>query len=367
MSDVVLGFGAMRLPLRDENDNTSIDMEQMKDMVDCFMDKGFDYFDTSFVYHSESSENALKHALVERYPRSSFRIADKIPTWRLTSPDDNRKLVDIMLERLGVDYFDVLLIHNINPVFMETAEECGCFEFLAEMKERGIARKVGISFHGKADLLEEVLNQYSDIIDVVQIQLNFMDWKDQTIQSAKCHRVCMKYKKEIIVMEPLKGGTLFRLPEEIKNQFSDDIAGLALRFAGSQNNISTVLSGMGSLDEVKENCDTFTDFERITSEERRYLMRLSGQLRDSFAIKCNSCGYCVNECEEDIAIPDFFNLYNSQKIHSLVATESLYNVTATHHAPASACNECGKCTEVCTQSLDIPLLLKDVVEMFENE
>lgn len=371
MTQVILGFGAMRLPQTDENNPASIEMEEFKQMVDYYMEQGFDYFDTSYAYHGEKSEEALKKALVERYPRESFRICDKIPTWLLTGKQDNEKLVNIMLERLGITYFDVLLIHNINEALFETAKQNSTFEFLKELKEKGIAKKVGISYHDKADLLEEVLEKYGDIIDVVQIQLNYLDWKDQRIQSSKCHRVCLKYDKEIIVMEPIKGGTLVNVADTVKEQFRqhDDktsIARWALRFAGSQQNVSIVLSGMGSMEQMKENCETFKNFEKINSEERRFLMKMAREIRKTTAIDCSFCGYCVKDCEANIPIPDYFNLYNSEKIYSLEANHAIYGTTAVTYNPASACTECGKCSEICTQQLDVPSLLKDVAALFEN-
>ena len=254
---VQLGFGAMRLPQKDKNNPSSIDMEEFTKMVDYYMQQGFNYFDTSYAYHNEKSENAIKEALVKRYPRNSYQIADKIPTWLLQKEEDNERLVNIMLERLGIDYFDVLLIHNINKVFINLAEKTNSFEYLKKAKEENKAKKVGISFHDKADLLEEILEKYSDIIDVVQIQLNYLDWLDQRVQSQKCHEVCLKYGVDIIVMEPIKGGTLVNVADNIKEKFKkyDDtynIAQWALRFPASQENIKVVLSGMGNMTQMQE-------------------------------------------------------------------------------------------------------------------
>lgn len=370
MNDVILGFGAMRLPLIDENNPASIEMEEFKEMVDYYMEQGFDYFDTSYAYHDEKSENALKKVLVERYPRESFRIADKIPTWLLTNETDNERLLDIILERLGVNYLDVLLIHNINRVFINVAETSKSFEFLKKAKDEGKALKVGFSFHDKVDLLEEVLEKYSDIIDVVQLQLNYLDWNDQRIQSKKCHDLCVKYGIEIVVMEPIKGGTLVNVADSVKQQFSDysetSMAEWALRFAGSQENVSVVLSGMGALSQMEENCKTFKDFKEITKDEHRFLMKMAREIKKTTAIDCSYCNYCVKECEANIPIPDFFNLYNSEKIYSLESNHALYGTTSITYAPASACTECGTCVDFCTQQLDIPELLKDVADLFEQ-
>ncbi len=369
MSDTILGFGAMRLPQTDANDPTTIDMDEFTKMVDYYMEQGFNYFDTSYAYHDEKSENALKKALVERYPRESYRIADKIPTWMLTKESDNEDLVNVMLDRLGIDYFDVLLIHNINKVFVNVAESAKSFEYIKKAKEEGKALKIGFSFHDKADVLENVLEKYSDIIDIVQIQLNFMDWHDQRIQSQKCHKVCKKYGVEVIVMEPVKGGTLVNIDDSVKKQFEEysdtTIPEWSLRFAGSQENVSVVLSGMNSLTQMKENCETFKDFKSIDKDEHRFLMKMAREIKKTLAIDCSFCNYCVKECEMGIPIPDLFNLYNSEKLHSLVANHANYGTITATAAPASACTQCGSCVDICTQQLDIPELLVDVADLFE--
>ena len=254
--------------------------------------------------------------------------------------------------------------------FNDTAESCNTFEYIKKLKDEGKAKKIGFSFHDKAELLEEVLEKYSDIIDVVQIQLNYMDWNDQRVQSKKCHKVCAKYGVEIIVMEPIKGGTLVNVADNVKEMFKEysdvTIPEWALRFAGTQENVSVVLSGMGSLEQMKENCQTFKDFEPITRDEHRFLMKMAREIKKTLAIDCSYCGYCVKECEENIPIPDFFNLYNGEKLYSLVANYANYSTISQTKAPASACTQCRSCIDICTQQLDIPELLIDVAELFEN-
>ncbi|WP_407376612.1 aldo/keto reductase [Methanobrevibacter sp.] len=370
MENTILGFGAMRLPQTDANNPASVKMEETQQMVDYYMEHGFDYFDTSYAYHGETSEDVLKKTLVERYPRESYRIADKIPTWLLTHEKDNERLVDVMLERLGIEYFDVLLIHNINASFINLAESANSFEYIKKAKDEGKALKVGISYHDKADLLDEVLDKYSDIIDVVQLQINFMDWLDGRVQSKKCHEVCVKYGVEVIVMEPVKGGSLVNVSDNVKKAFKDysdkSIVDWSLRFAASHENISVVLSGMSSLEQMKENCETFKDFEEITHDDYRFLMKMAREIKKTLAIDCSYCGYCVKECEMGIPIPDLFNLYNGEKLHSLQANYGNYGTITAANAPASACTQCGTCIDFCTQKLDIPELLKDVANLFEN-
>ncbi|WP_458404865.1 aldo/keto reductase [Methanobrevibacter sp.] len=368
MKDAILGFGAMRLPLVDENNPESIDMEEFTKMVDYYMEQGFNYFDTSYAYHNEKSEGAIKKVLVDRYPRESYQIANKIPTWLLQKEEDNDKLVDIMLERLGIEYFDVLLIHNINQALLPKAENAKSFEYIKKVKEEGKALKIGISFHEKAELFEEILEKYSEVIDVALIQLNYMDWNDQRIQSKKIHELCVKYNIEIQVMEPIKGGTLVNVVDSVKEQFNDysdtSIAEWALRFAGSQENVTVVLSGMSSLEQMKENCETFRNFEKITKEDHKFLMKMAREIKKTLAIDCSFCNYCLKDCEAGIQIPDVFNLYNSEKLYHLQSNVDLYNTCARVYAPASACTECGNCLELCTQQLDIPNLLKDVAKLF---
>lgn len=370
MKETILGFGAMRLPQTNQNDPKSVKIEETTQMIDYYMEQGFNYFDTSYAYHDETSENILKKTLIERYPRKSYKIADKIPTWLLTKKEDNEKYIDIMLERLGIQYFDVLLIHNINQAFLNIAENNKSFEYIKKAKKEGKALKIGISYHDKADLLDEILEKYRDIIDIVQIQLNYMDWKDQRVQSQKCHQVCVKHGVEIIVMEPVKGGTLVNIPDNIKEKFKNysnkSIVDWALTFAASQENISIVLSGMNSLKQVKENCNTFKNLEKITPQDYKFLMKMAREIKKTLAINCSYCGYCVKECEQNIPIPDFFNLYNSEKLHSLEANFANYMTTADANAPASACTECGTCIDYCTQKLNIPDLLSDVANLFEE-
>ena len=202
--DVMFGFGAMRLDLEDENDPSSIKQEEFNDMVDHYMNQGFNYFDTSYAYHNGVSEVALREGLVKRYPRESFKIADKMPTWALTCEEDNEKFEKIMLERLGIDYFDIFLIHNINESFLKLAENAKTFDYIQKMKDEGRAKKIGISYHDKSDLLEEILKKYGDILDVVQLQLNYLDWESNLTESRKNYEVCEKYGLEVIVMEPIR-------------------------------------------------------------------------------------------------------------------------------------------------------------------
>ncbi len=366
------GFGCMRLPLTDENDPTSINQELFNEMVDIYMEKGFNYFDTSYAYHNGTSEIAIKKAVVERYPRESFKICDKMPTWALTSKDDNEKFVNEMLERLGIDYFDVFFIHNINVPWLELAEKSNTFEYVKKMKEEGTAKKIGISFHDNAKLLEKVLKKYSDILDIVQLELNYLDWEDPSIEAHKCYDLCVKYGLDVYVMEPLKGGVIVNPSQEIKDEFKNynsekSIASFALRFCASLDNVKMVLSGMNKMEDLMDNCDTYENFKVITDDEKEFLSKMANKLYETLAVPCSECGYCIKECPSLIPIPKYFNIYNASKNQPESNIYRLYyDKLADEEVPADDCTYCGTCLDYCTQKIDIPEELENVCKHFEN-
>ena len=366
------GFGCMRLPVTDKNDPTSIDQELFTQMVDIYMEKGFNYFDTSYAYHNGVSETAIRKAVVERYPRESFKICDKLPTWALTSESDNEKFVNEMLERLGIDYFDVFFIHNINTPWFKLAETHNSFEYVKKMKENGIAKKIGFSFHDNAELLEKVLDKYGDDLDVVQLELNYLDWEDPSIESHKCYDLCVKHGLDVYVMEPLKGGVIVNPNDEIKNDFKEfnsdkSIASFALRFCASLEHVKIVLSGMSKMDDMLDNCSTFENFEVLTQEESDFLERMALKLKDNVAVSCSECGYCVDACPEMIPIPEYFNLYNTSKNQPESDIYRLYyDKLADEKVSAEECTYCGTCLDFCTQKIDIPEELEKVCEHFQE-
>ena len=312
------GFGCMRLPTTDDNDPTSVNQELFTQMVDLYMEKGFNFFDTSYAYHDGTSETAIRKALVERYPRESFEICDKMPTWLLTNEKDNDKFVNEMLERLGITYFDVFLVHNINTPWLKNAINANTFEYVKKMKEDGIARKIGFSFHEKADLLKEFLEEYGDMFDVVLLELNYLDWEDSSIEAHKCYDLCVEYGLDVYVMEPLKGGVIVNPPEDIKNDFKEfnpdkSIASLAIRFCASLDNVKIVLSGMNKMEDLIDNCDTYENFKPIDKTEEEFLEKMAQKLASKLAVACSECGYCVDSCPEMIPIPEYLSLYNTSK------------------------------------------------------
>lgn len=366
------GFGCMRLPKTDENDPSKVDQELFNRMVDIYMEKGFNYFDTSYAYHNGASEIAIRKAVVERYPRESFKICDKMPTWALTSPEDNDKFVNEMLERLGIDYFDVFFIHNINVPWYKLAKDNNAFEYVKKMKDEGIAKQIGFSFHEKAELLKEVLDEYGDMLDIVQLELNYLDWEDPSIEAHKCYDLCVQHGLDVYVMEPLKGGVIVNPSDEIKNDFKHfnpdkSIASFAIRFCASLEHVKMVLSGMSNMEDLLDNCDTYENFEVLADEEYEFLEKMAKKLKDNVAVACSECGYCVDACPEMIPIPEYFHLYNTSKNQPESNIYKLYfDKLADERVPADECSYCGTCIDYCTQKIDIPEVLEEVCKHFEN-
>ncbi|WP_407424875.1 aldo/keto reductase [Methanobrevibacter sp.] len=366
------GFGCMRLPLTDENNPTSVDQELFNQMVDKYMEKGFNYFDTSYAYHGGVSEAAIRKGVVERYPRESYQICDKMPTWALTSKEDNDKFVNEMLERLGIDYFDVFFVHNINVPWLRLAEEHDAFGYIKKMKDDGVAHKIGFSFHDDSKLLKEVLDKYGDILDIVQLELNYLDWEDPAIEARKCYELCVEYGLDVYVMEPLKGGVIVNLPDEIKDDFKKfnpekSIASFAIRFCASLDSVKMVLSGMSKMSDLDDNIDTYENFEPLSDAESEFLGKMALKLSESLAVPCSECGYCIDACPEMIPIPEYFNLYNTSKNQPESNIYRLYyDKLCDEKVPASECTYCENCVEHCTQKIDIPEELENVCEHFEE-
>ena len=366
------GFGCMRLPLTDKEDQTSINQELFNEMVKKKKKKGFNYFDTSYAYHNGESEIAIRKAVVERYPRQSFKICDKMPTWALTSEEDNDKFVGEMLERLGIDYFDVFFVHNINIPWYKLAENAKTFEYVKKMKENGIAKKIGFSFHDNSKLLKEVLDKYGDFLDIVQLELNYLDWEDPVIEARKCYDLCVEYGLDVYVMEPLKGGVIVNPPKEIENDFKEfnpdkSIASFALRFCASLEHVKIVLSGMSNMNDLLDNCNTFENFEKLTSKEYDFLEKMADKLNSKLAVQCSECGYCIDACPEMIPIQEYFTLYNKSKSQpESNIYRNYFDKLADEKIPADKCTSCETCLDYCTQQINIPKALKKVCEHFED-
>lgn len=367
LSNSKLGFGLMRLP---KDEDGQIDIDQVKHMVDAYMKAGFHYFDTAYVYGG--SEAAMKAALVDRYPRDAYTIADKLPAWKLNSEADVARIFQKSLDTCGVDYFDFYLLHSVEKKHYPTYEKYHCFEFVQEMKKQGKIKYIGFSFHDTADFLDKVLTEHPEI-DFVQLQLNYLDWNNGVIQSRQNYEVARKHHKPIVVMEPVKGGTLASFPEEIEKIYYDyapdkSIASWALRYIASKEGVMTILSGMSNEEQMNDNLKTMSDFQPLSQEEDALVQKVVAQVLSYPTIPCTACRYCVPGCPMNIQIPDLFTAYNSAKTYG---TSSRYNTYYKDHTggdfnPASACVECGQCEGVCPQHLQIISLLKDVAAEFEE-
>lgn len=366
-----LGFGAMRLP----SSGGKIDIEAVKRMVDLYMSSGLNYFDTSIVYHGGKSETALKEALVERYPRESFTLADKLPAWEMHCREDVERLFNKELENLGTDYLDYLLLHSI--------EEGGnynnyikydCFEFGKRMVREGKAKHFGFSFHGSPELLEKIVDEHPEA-EFVQIQLNYADWDNPVVQSGRLYEILHKRNIPMIIMEPVKGGSLANMPEDqaqiLLNEEPDrSLASWALRYVASLPGVMTVLSGMSDEEQMKDNLATFTDFKPLTEHEKEVIQVLVAKMHDVPTIGCTSCRYCTDGCPAHISIPDIIRCINT----TIMYPDDKFRVNCYYgdiihlegNGKASDCYKCGKCENVCPQHLPIRELMDRAAERFDS-
>jgi predicted aldo/keto reductase-like oxidoreductase len=369
-----LGFGFMRLPLLPGGDPTRIDTDQVNKMVDIFMENGFTYFDTGYPYHGGASEKALCECVVKRYPRTSFTIADKLPTFAAVPPEKYESIFSEQLERLGTDYIDYYLLHNPRggkPY--DVAEEGHAFEFIAGKKAEGKVKHIGMSLHDSPEFLDAVLTKHPEI-EFVQLQLNYIDWNSQGIRTRECCEVCRKHGKPVIAMEPVKGGTLTDLPDEAANilkaaDSSASFASWAIRFAAGQQDVMMVLSGMSDLSQVRDNVSYMKDFKPLTEEETDAVLRVTDIINRSITIPCTACSYCTKDCPKQIPIPRYFALYNAEMQDSKRAWKSqgdYYNSIASRSSRASECIKCGKCESLCPQHIKIREWLIKVANTFES-
>ena len=351
------GFGAMRLPLIDSQDKSSIDMEELKKMVDEFMAAGFTYFDTAFPYHEQLSENALKEALVDRYDRDSYIFADKMPTVLVKSGDEYPMYFNKQLEKTGVGYFDYYLMHNMGRDRYFNTDKWGGFDFARRMKEEGKIKKFGFSFHDDAEMLDQILTEHPEV-DFVQLQINYLDWDNKIIQSRACYETARKYNKPIVVMEPVKGGTLASLPKEAASllyEYAPDVlpVSYALRFAASLPGVFMVLSGMSSLEQVKDNIRIMDNPAPLNEGEKELLSKIVDIINSKTVIPCTSCGYCMEVCPKNINIPGLFGLYNNYCINNNFSNMD-HGRLVMGRGSASDCIKCHRCEKNCPQHIKIP-------------
>ena len=363
-----LGFGLMRLPkVEGTND---IDVEHTKKMVDAFIEAGGKYFDTAYVY--EGSEEATKAALCERYPRESYYLANKLNAsdFACKSEEEAKNEIHVSLERTGAEYFDFYLVHGIDETNKEKYEKYGIWEYVRQLKEEGLIRHYGFSFHDSPELLEELLTEHPDA-EFVQLQINYSDWEDHLIASRRCYEIATQHGKPVVVMEPVKGGALADPPQKVKDilqQANPDAspASWAIRFAASLPNVMMVLSGMSNLEQMEDNLKFMRDFQPLSEEEQQVVKAAREALLQFDRIACTGCHYCTPGCPMEIHIPEIFAVMNVYKMYGDLNEARRDYGWRPKGAKASECVQCGQCEDACPQHLPIISLLEEVVETLEN-
>ncbi|MBE6993233.1 MAG: 4Fe-4S dicluster domain-containing protein [Ruminococcaceae bacterium] len=362
-----LGFGLMRLPQKDG----VIDVEQVKKMADHFMAKGFTYFDTAYVYGGGASELAAKEAIVQRFPRESFQLADKLPVIDIKKEEDMEAFVQTSLERTGAGYFDFYLLHAMNAAKVEICDKFNAWDFMKQLKERGIAKHIGFSFHDKPEVLEDILSKHPEL-EFVQLQINYADWDSENVQSRRCYEVARKYNKPITVMEPVKGGSLVTMTPEVRETFKAanpdaSVASWAVRFVASLPGLITVLSGMSDYDQMVDNTSYMEHFQPLSDEEYKTIDKVVGILRSVPTIPCTACKYCVDGCPMQINIPSIFSAYNTLLVYGNErGAKSSYKMATNDRGLASACVHCLQCEAQCPQQINITERLHEIAGILEE-
>ncbi|MDO5153516.1 MAG: aldo/keto reductase [Eubacteriales bacterium] len=362
------GFGCMRLPMKDG----AVDKSEMCRMVDTFLENGFNYFDTAHGYLGGKSETALRDCLTSRYPRDRYILTNKLTNFFFKKQEDIRPFFESQFAACGVDYFDIYLMHAQGADNFAYFKKCRAYETALEMMAEGKFRHFGISFHDRAEVLEQILTEYPQI-EVVQIQFNYVDYDDPAVESRKCYEVCRKFGKPVIVMEPVKGGNLVNLPENAKAVFEElqggSPASYAIRFAAGFEGIRMVLSGMSNMAQMEDNVSFMKDFRPLSDRELAAVRRVQEIFQSMNLIPCTSCRYCVAGCPKQISIPDLFAVMNTKQIYHDWNADYYYNVVHTGggKGKASECIKCGRCEKACPQHLQIRELLETVANEFEKK
>ena len=341
------GFGAMRLPMIGDK----VDIPQTTKMVDTFMARGFNYFDTAHGYINGQSETALKECLTSRYPRDSYILTNKLSGYLFETKEQILPMFQQQLDACGVEYFDFFLMHALSDKGHKRFLELGCYDIAQELKAAGKVRHVGISFHDTAEVLDKILTDRPEI-EVVQIQYNYVDYEDPNVQSRACYEVCRKHGKPVIVMEPVKGGSLVNLPQKALDLMTDTPASYAIRFAADPEGMMMVLSGMSNQEQMEDNLRFMENFQHLSAEELELIDKVRTIYQGQHRIPCTACRYCEAGCPAGIPIPDLFSAFNEFRQEKREDISIL--------AQAANCLECGKCESVCPQHLHIPELMKDL-------
>lgn len=362
----LLGLGTMRLPCKTSlkrEKNPLIDYKKGQELVDIAYKNGVNYYDTAYMYHVGKSEKFIGTAL-RKYPRDSYFLADKLPIWMCPKKSDMEKIFKKQLDRTGADYFDFYLLHSLKKDSFERCEKFGAYDFLTEMKKQGKIKNIGFSFHGSVDDLREIVAAHK--WDFAQIQMNYLDWKNQDAETQ--YDILTKAGIPVIVMEPVRGGKLADLPDEVeemfkKNEPDKSVASWAIRFVASHSNVITILSGMNSVEQLNDNLSTLTDFKEFSEKEFKICENAAAILNKNDVIPCTGCDYCA-DCPKEVKISSIFSAYNKVKTGELTKEEgkTLYNKIDVN---ASECIRCCKCSDHCPQAIDIPDKIKEVNSFFE--
>ncbi len=363
-----LGFGCMRLPMKP----LGVDYNEFSRMADAFVDAGFNYFDTAHGYIMGMSETAIRDCVSKRIDRSRFLLANKLTDSYFNAQKDIRPFIEKQLKLCGVDYFDFYLMHAQNAKNYKKYTQCEAYETAYGFKKDGLIRHFGLSFHDKADVLDMILTEHPEV-EFVQIQFNYLDYNDEGVESRKCYDVCAKHNKPVVVMEPVKGGSLVKLPKEADKVLRDlhggSNASYAIRFAASFPQMNMVLSGMSDMAQMEDNIAAMRDFKPISEAENEAIAKVCAIMKKQNLIPCTSCRYCIeeNECPKRIRIPDMFSALNTHETFRDGKPKQYYDsvLTVDGYGRASECIKCGKCEKVCPQHLPIRELLGNVVKAFE--
>ena len=372
--DKKLGFGFMRLPLL-SGDPADIDYVSVNSMVDEYLANGFKYFETAYPYHNHTSENAIRKCVVERFERDSFLLADKMP-FNIRDREWFEIIFNQQLERCGVSYFDFYLLHNLGQDVFQKYERIGGFDFLKKLRDQRKTKFIGFSFHDTPEILDAILCAHPEM-DFVQLQINYLDMDSLHVQSEACYKVARRHHKPIIVMEPVKGGSLEDIANEALGLFKEldskaSPASFAIRYAASLEGIMLVLSGMSNIEQIKDNVSYMKTFKPLRNEEYEVIKKVTTIVKRCHNIQCTACRYCIDECVNEIPIPDLFSIFNSMKSsgrndrttrsrHKILYERAIYG-----KGKAGDCIKCGKCEKVCPQHLPIRREIQDIASMFES-
>ncbi len=364
-----LGFGLMRLPR--EADGKTIDVKQCEEMTDAFLNAGLKYFDTAYVY--EGSEEATKKFLVDRHPRESFYLTSKLNAgnYAASNAEEAKRELEISLERTGAGYFDFYLLHALSKDNLANYDKYGIWDFVKEAKEKGLIRHYGFSFHDQPEVLEDILTKHPDV-EFVQLQINYADWNNPSVESRRNYEVCVKHNKPVVVMEPIKGGTLATPPTQVSDLLKAanpeaSVASWAVRFAASLDQVMVVLSGMSNMEQMEDNLSYMKDFQPLNEEEQAVIGKAQEVLASIEQIPCTRCRYCTPGCPMQIQIPNIFTAMNMNLIYGqLDGAKKRYEGAVKNHGKASECIHCLQCEDACPQHIQITSWLEKAAEALEQ-